>query len=122
MDAETYTITAHGGWHEVLIDAQDVPGLLALLDAGVTLRVWQDKQGKPRPILYEKCPGCGSVTLGLMKVLLGAGPKDETLCINGNALDCRRSNWSLVATGAVRVWNSRLLGVRTVRPDWTPPP
>ena len=98
MDAETYTITAHGGWHEVLIDAQDVPGLLALLDAGVTLRVWQDKQGKPRPLLYEKCPGGGSVTLGLMKVLLGAGPKDEVLCINGNALDCRRSNWSLVAT------------------------
>lgn len=122
MGAETYTIPTHGGWHEVLIDAQDAQGLLALLDAGVTLRVWSDIQGKPRPLLCERYPDGALVTIGLMKALLGAGPKDEAVCLNGDPLDCRRANWRLVDTGVVRVWNSRLLGVKVARPDWTPPP
>ena len=99
---------------EVLVDAEDAPDLLALLDAGVSLRV-HSSRGKPRPLLMELGPNGERITLCLMKALMRAGPRDEPVCLDGNSLDCRRANWRLDHTAAIRVWNSHLLGVEATR-------
>lgn len=95
---------------EVLVDSEDAEDLLPLLAAGVALRI-RSCRGRPNAILEERGPDGKRITLGLAKVILSAGPRDEAVCLNGDPLDCRRANWRLDHTGAIRVWNSRLLGV-----------
>ena len=110
----TVVVQSSNGWYEVLVDHSDAPDLLGLLDAGVKLVVNDTEYGL-RPILLEYHPDGKRVTLGLMKVLMRAGPTEDTLCLNGNTLDCRRANWRLEDTGIIRVGNSKLLGVKAVR-------
>ncbi len=107
-------VPSSNGWYEVLVDRRDAPDLLGLLDAGVKLVVNDTEYGL-RPILLERGPDGKGTTISLMKALLRAGPTEETRCLNGNTLDCRRSNWRLEDTGIIRVWNSKLLGVKAVR-------
>jgi len=97
--------------HAVLVDPEDAERLAPLLEAGVSLRVRRcSRSGALHAILFERRPDGVRVTIGLPKVLMSAGPTDEPRCISGDLLDCRRANWSLRRTGAVRVWNSHALG------------
>ncbi len=102
------------GGYTILVDAEDAPSLLALFEAGVTLHVHRSRDSL-RPHLQERGSNGERITLCVAKALLGAGPRDEPVCLNGNPLDCRRANWRLDRTAAIRVWNSMLLGVEPER-------
>ena len=98
----------------VLVDADDAEDLERLLAAGVVLRI-RTCRGTVRPILTERGPNGERITLCLAKAIFRAGPRDEPVCLNGNLLDCRRANWRLDRTAAIRVWNSHLLGIDAAR-------